>query len=393
MSPLFRPIPRALISLASLAVLAVPAAARHVPASGPDSTVNALAAAPADSPAAAPGFKLSGYAEASYTYSNQAVAGMIVGRLYDRYSDAFVLNAWKLSVDRPFDPKKLDAGAHADLLVGQNAAVTKSIGFDLGTNGDVTQLYAVLNIPTSNGNGVQFKVGKMVTLMGLEVIEDVANPNWSLGNQFNWVENFTSTGLEFDAKPSGKVDIELRVDNGWDRITPTDGPKDFMGRIGIAGGPNTTLGILGYWGRQHPTVDAARYGAEVLLNQKFGKTSIWIQGDWGMEAANDSLPDPTQDAKWWAVGGWLASDLSPKVNLAIRGDYMVDSQGARTFAPYALPLPGVEHKLWSVTGTLNLKAWSNCLVRPEVRYDHSSFTVFNGKGEQVSVALSAAYLY
>lgn len=387
MSRPFRPIPRAVVSLAWLAVLAVPLAARRVPASGPDSTPNT------PPPAAAPGFKLSGYAEASYAYSNQAVSGMIIGRLYDRYSNAFVLNAWKLAVDRPFDPKKLDAGGHADLLVGQNAAVTKAVGFDLGTNGDVTQLYAVLNIPTANGNGVQFRIGKMVTLMGLEVIEDVANPNWSEGNLFNYVENFTATGVEFDAKPSGQVDIELRLDNGWDRITPTDGPKDFMGRIGIAAGPNTSIGLLGYYGRQHPTVDGARYGGEVLINQKFGKTSIWIQGDYGVEAASDSLPDPTQDAKWWGVGGWIASDLSPKVNLALRGDYVDDQQGARTYSAFALPIVGAEHKFWSVTGTLNLKAWSNCLVRPEVRYDHSSFTVFNGKGEQVSVALSAAFLY
>jgi len=215
MSPLTG-MPR-LLSLAWLGALATPLAGATARAAGPDSLPPA--AAPAPAPAPPPSFKLSGYAEASYAYSTHPIApNGIVGRLYDRYSDAFVLNGWKLTVDRPFVASKMDAGVHADLLVGQNAAVLQSTGFNVGSDGDVTQLFVTLNFPTKSGNGVQLKVGKMVTLMGLEVIEDVANPNWSEGNLFNLVENFTSTGVELDFKPSSTVDVELRVDNGWDRI-------------------------------------------------------------------------------------------------------------------------------------------------------------------------------
>ncbi len=349
--------------------------------------------------AAPPSLKLSGYAEASYAYSTEPVADMIVGRLYDRYDNAFTLNALKLVLDRPYDAKKMDAGVHADVLIGQNATVLRSLDggggtFDVGTDGDVTQLYVTLNLPTKNGNGVQFKAGKMVTLMGLEVIEDVVNPNWSEGNQFIYVENFTATGLELDYKFSGTADVELRIDNGWDRVPVTSGRKDFMGRLGLAPSGNTTLGIVGYVGAQEPNSNASRYGINVVLNQKVGsKTSVWIQGDWGKEKANAALPDPTQDASWWAVGGWLAVDLSPKVSFAGRADYLEDTQGARTAAAFLLLNPAAGHKLWSLTGTLNLKSWSNALVRPEVRYDHSSVQVFNGKDGQVSIALSVAYLY
>jgi len=355
-------------------------------------------APPAPEPAAAPAppsFKLSGYAEASYVYSTQPVGNTIVGRLYDRYSDAFTLNAWKLAVDRPFNAKKLDAGVHADLMVGQNATLLRSSGFDLGTDADVTQLYVTLNLPTKNGNGVQFKIGKMVTLMGVEVIEDVVNPNWSEGLQFIYVENFTSTGVELDFKPSSAVDVELRVDNGWDRIVVPDGHKSFMGRVGIAASANTSLGVVAYVGDQEPSISAARYGVNALLNQKFGsKTSLWVQADWGKEKANTLLPDPTQDASWWAVGGWLASDLSPKANLAVRADYLDDAQGFRTSGVLGFPASaGAAQKLWSATGTLNVKSWPNVLLRPEVRYDHSNLTPFNGKNGQATFALSVAYQY
>ena len=376
------------LSLAWLGAVAAPLAGQAPPA----------APAPAPAPAPPPSFKLSGYVEASYAYSTEAVPpNTILGRLYDRYSNAFTLNALKLTADRPFDAKKVDAGVHADVLLGQNAEVLHSSGsgasgFNVGTDGEITQLYVTLNLPTANGNGIQFKAGKFVTMMGLEVIEDVVNPNWSEGNQFIYVENFTATGLELDYKFSSSADIELRIDNGWDRVVVTNGNKDFMGRLGLTSA-NTALGIVGYVGAQEPNSNASRYGIDVLLNQKMGsKASVWIQGDWGKEKANAALPDPTQDATWWAVGGWLAVDLSPKVNFAGRADYLNDAQTARTSGAFGL-LSTDAHKLWSLTGTLNVKSWPNALVRPEVRYDHSSFQVFNGKDGQVSFALSVAYLY
>jgi putative OmpL-like beta-barrel porin-2 len=389
-----------LLSLAWLGAVATPLAGEAAAVAAPDSSP------PAAAPAPPPSFKLTGYAEGSYVYASKAtVPNIVVGHLYDRYSNAFYLNAFKLTADRPFDPKKVDAGVHADLLVGQNAEVVHSSGsggtFNLGLPGELEQMYVTLNIPTADGNGVQFKVGKMVTLMGLEVIEDVANPVWSEGNQFTYVENFTSTGVEFDAKPSSAVDIELRVSNGWDRIVVTDGQKDFMGRIGITAG-STSLGLLGYYGDQEANTSAARYGAEALLTQKMGKSAtLWIQGDYGKEKANAALPDPTVDATWWAVGGWLSVDLSSTLNFSARGDYLNDAEGARTagafgltsvFAPAATYNP---HKLWTLTGNLNIKTFPGVFIRPEIRYDHSSYAVFdNGtKGTQIVGALSVAFQF
>jgi hypothetical protein len=266
--------------------------------------------------------------------------------------------------------------------------------FALGADGDIEQAYVTLNFPTGSGSGVQIKFGKMVTLMGLEVIETVANPNFSEGNLFNLVENFTSTGVELDFRPSKQVDVELRVDNGWDRVTVGDGQKSFMGRIGIASG-STSLGLLGYWGNQEPgDSHAARYGVEGLLNQKFGKASFWVQADYGKEKMNDALPDPTQDAAWWAISGWLAADMSANAGIAVRGDYVNDTNGFRTSAVLGFPAStGAAQKLWSLTGTINLKGWSGALVRPEVRYDHSNLVVFDDKTSQVSFAISAAYMF
>src|SRR5213596_3953264 len=340
------------------------------------------------------GFKLTGYAAGSYAYSGRSSGDTaIVGRLYDRLQNRFMLNALAVVLDKPYDPAKFSAGFHTELLVGQDATVIQSGGFNLGSQADLPHLYVTLNVPTASGNGLQFKVGRIPTLMGLEVIETVANPNLSEGNQFIYVENFTGTGLSVETKFNNYVDLQLRVINGWDQVSDNNSHKSFMGRVGLYPDALTSLGIVGYWGAEEPGNNSAnRYGFEGLLWRKLGKAAVWVQGDYGTEQANAALPDPTQDAKWWALGGWVTYDFSSAVGLALRGDYVNDENGARTNGAFGF-LPNTGQKFGSGTATLNIRAWPSAVVRPEVRYDRSTLRTFAGEKDQVTFALAVAYLY
>ena len=342
------------------------------------------------------GFKLTGYAAGSYSYSGHSVGGTtIVGRLYDRLQNRFMLNALAVVLDKPYDPAKFSAGFHTEVLVGQDATVIQSDGglFNLGPQGDIPHLYVTLNVPTASGNGLQFKVGRIPTLMGLEVIETVANPNWSEGNQFIYVENFTGTGLSAETKFSNDVDLQIRVINGWDQVSDNNSHKSLMGRVGLYPNALTSLGIVGYWGAEEAGNNSAnRYGVEGLLWRKLGKAAVWVQGDYGQEQANAALPDPTQDAKWWALGGWVTYDFSSSLGLALRGDYVNDENGARSNGALGFPT-NTGQKFGSGTATLNIKAWPSAVVRPELRYDRSTLGAFNGKKDQITVALAVTYLY
>src|SRR6266581_2910714 len=103
------------------------------------------------------GFKLTGYAAGSYSYSGRSDGGTtIVGRLYDRLQNRFMLNALAVVLDKPYDPAKVSAGFHTELLVGQDATVIQSGGFfDPTTPADLPHLYVPLNVPTASGNGLQ----------------------------------------------------------------------------------------------------------------------------------------------------------------------------------------------------------------------------------------------
>src|SRR5213082_4033581 len=346
------------------------------------------------------GFKLTGFAQGSYAYSGHSLADTaIVGRLYDRFQNRFTLNALAAVLDKPYDPAKFSAGFHTELLVGQDATVIQSNGLFAGATPpipvDVPHLYVTLNVPTASGNGLQFKVGRIPTLLGLEVIETYANPNWSEGNQFVYVENFTATGLSVETKFNDHVDAQLRVINGWDQVVDNNTHKSLMGRVGLYPDALTSLGIVGFWGPEEAVSNTAnRYGVEGLLWRKLGKAALWVQGDYGREQANAALPDPTQDAKWFALGGWVTYDFSSSLGLALRGDYVNDQNGARSsFNGLVGFPPNTGQKFGSGTATLNIRAWPNAVVRPEVRYDRSTLDTFNGKKNQVTVALGVAYLY
>ena len=320
---------------------------------------------------------------------------IIVGRLYDRLQNRFTLNAFGVVLDKPYDPAKRSAGFHVEALFGQNATVIKSGGgaLDLGTQGDIPHLYVTLNLPTASGSGVQFKAGRIPTLMGLEVIETTANPNWSEGNQFIYVENFTALGVSLETKLNQHLDVQLRVINGWDQVSDNNNRKSLMGRVGISPDTLTSIGLVGFWGPEESGDNTAnRYGVEALLWRKLGGAQLWVQSDYGREQANSALPAPGQDAKWWALGSWLLYDFRPSLGLALRGDYVDDESGARTSGSFGFPA-NTGHKFGSATATLNIRAWPNAAVRPEVRYDRSTLAAFAGKKDQVSVALGVAYLY
>src|SRR5437016_6155312 len=392
--------------LSALLIAPVWLAAQSAPSAPADTTDKKGVAPPAPTvnhlETTLAGFKLSGFAEASYAYSGRSLGDTaIVGRLYDRLQNRFTLNALAVVLDRPYDPAKFSAGFHTELLVGQDATVIQSNGLFAGAATpipiDVPHLYVTLNVPTASGNGLQFKVGRIPTLLGLEVIETYVNPNWSEGNQFIYVENFTGTGVSVETKFNNYVDAQFRVINGWDQVSDNNTHKSLMGRLGVYPDARTSIGIVGFWGPEEAGNNTAnRYGVEGLLWRKLGKAAVWVQGDYGTEQANAALPDPTQDAKWWALGGWVTYDFSSTLGLALRGDYVNDQNGARSSFNGLVGFPAnTGQKFGSGTATLNIRSWPNAVVRPEVRYDRSTLGAgaFNGKKDQITLALGVAYLY
>jgi hypothetical protein len=350
-----------------------------------------LAAQTPDSAATKP-IAVTGYVTSTFTSSSHAAAGVIVGRLYDRDQNGFMLNVANLTIDRAAPTNQLGAGVHVEAFFGQDAEVVKSNGLDLGADADIWQAYVTLNLPLHRGGHyLQFKAGKMATLMGVEVGEDVQNANLDVGSQDVFLEPFTETGVEVDGKFGAHLDAEVRVSNGWDQVVDVNTSKTVMARIGITPDDHTTIAVVGYTGAERPDSSGLkRSGVNVVLARKFGSaTTLSGQIDLGME---DGAAAGGATAAWSAAGVWLTRDVSSQATLALRGDYLDDRDGARTSGVLGFPVNDGQ-TLTSLTATLTIKSWPSVLLRPEVRYDHSTLAVFDGAASQLSVACGVSYLF
>ena len=352
----------------------------------------ALRAQTADTSAA---LKWSGYVTASYVYATHPTDRAIVGRLYDRFHDEIIANAARLSVEHPIATDKVSAGFRVDLLFGQNAAVIQSAGLKLGDNSDMPQVFVTFNLPTGGGNYVQFKAGKMWTLLDVEVIDEVLNPNFSHGYQYIYLTNFTNTGLGVDAKLSPKIDVELRLINGWDVVEDNNIQKSFMGRLGITPSDRLALAFLGYYGpEQTNNITNKRYGGEFVGTFKpASSTTIYAQFDAGGE---QGLGAAGGDVTWWGAGLWGVFDFTAKLELAVRGDYMDDADGVRTSGVLGFGT-APSRTLESGTVTLNVKSWPHALLRPELRIEHSSQDDFGNPGDlsptQMTIGIAFSYMF
>ena len=356
-------------------------------------TAPAVAAQTADSSGGA--VKLSGYVTSSYFYATKPTGRTIVGRLYDRFHDEVILNAARISLEKPVATEKLEAGFRLDALFGQNAPPIQSAGLKLGDQGDLPQAFVTLNVPTGDATYVQFKAGKMWTLLDVEVVDEGLNPNFSHGYQYIYLTNFTNTGFGVDAKLSGVVDAQVRLINGWDVVEDNNTGKSFMGRVGVAPSERTGLAFLGYFGPEQPgNASNERYGGELVGRLKpASTTTIYGQVD---ARGEQGIGSGGGDAKWWGAGVWAVFDLDPKLTLALRGDYMDDRDGVRT--PGVLGFPAApSRRIGSATVTVNVKSWPHALVRPEIRVEHSSRNDFGNPGSlrptQVTIGLALSYLF
>ncbi len=355
--------------------------------------------------------EISGFASASYLYDFNGTHGTrtVDGRTFDTHANQFALNKFKLALEKPIDynPTNWAAGYRADLIFGEDAAAIHSASphggtFNLGTDGDLEQAFVDFNIPI--GNGLKVIFGKTVTLMGVEVIEEVANPNWSEGNQFLFVENFTQTGVQLAYKWNDSIDTEFVVFNGWDQLPDNNTGVSFMGRLGYAMDSNTTFAVLAYGGPEQTTVSLGgtgttsnwRDGLELIATRKFtDKLNSNFQFDYGRE---QKVVD-TGDSEWIAAGVWLTYDFTDKIELAFRQDYLKDKDGARTDTMAGsepgliFAFTGAGPELYSSTLTLNYKPIDNVQIRPEVRWDHSDKEAFNGIKDQFTLGMGVAYLF
>ena len=250
------------------------------------------------------------------------------------------------------------AGYTIELDAGSDAAVNTSGGSGTADDFDIQEAY--LTTPIMN-TGVNLKVGKFVTLEGIEVIESPSDPTISRGHMFGMAEPFTHTGfLLSKALPIKGLELRAGLVNGWDLITDNNNGKTFLGGLGIDYGNLATGGLSVYYGPEQAANESNRRTSIDLtvFNKSIPKLNLGLQGNWGREEGVGFLGKVDY---WYGFGIQPVYQFTDKLSLGGRAELMENKFGSRF-----LNRGG---KDWNFTITPTYKLNASTTVRLEYRYD------------------------
>ena len=226
------------------------------------------------------------------------------------------------------------------------------------------------------------------------------NPNYSQGNQWFFTGNPPSSGVQLSYAFSEMIDFTARIQNGlYQGITDNNGFKTFMGSLGIKPDKKTSINLIGFGGREGMSSSQWLKGGSLIASRQLTEK---YNLNFATELDYFSLDTGGGCAEWWSIGGWLWMDFSPKVGLALRGDFVKDNDGAGTagalgFANGPTGDPAGNNTgqdLLGLTLTLNWRPVPRIKISPEIRYDHTSLGGgFDSKRDRFIIGAGVSYLF
>jgi hypothetical protein len=342
---------------------------------------------------------ISGFVQASYFYNTERPSGGYSdGYLWNTKDNSFSINKVKITFASPpaaADGEKWAAGYRVSLMAGEDAPILNSgsstTGFDY-----LREAYIDLNVPV--GHGLNIKAGELISLLNYESGDGgAANPNFSQGYQWYYTGDGPEAGVQLAYTFTDWLDVKFRVENGLyaGPISNSNG-KGVMGSIDLKPCDKLWVNLIGFGGEGAGTLDVD--GGSILAGyQVTSQLGTGFEGDYF-----DFRPDGAKAGDLWSLGVWVWYDFTPKVGLALRGEYLKDNDGYGINTEFGAPAPfgaGIASTdghgtLSEVTLTLNYKPVPNLKIQPEIRYNHTSYSGgFNGKENQFIIGAGASYLF
>lgn len=284
---------------------------------------------------------------------------------YITKSNTFVLNAAHVALNGSL---KDGVGYTIEIDAGSDAGVnTPTSGSGAADDFDLQEAY--LTSPLLD-TGVNLKVGKFVTLEGIEVIESPLNPTISRGYLFGMAEPFTHVGFLLSRElPIKGLELRAGLVNGWDVLTDNNEGKTFITGLGINYGDLATGGISFYHGPEQVSNDTNnRNSLDITIFTKpLPKLTIGLQANWGNE---DGVSSGNND-NWKGFGIQPVYQLTDKFSIAGRAEYMENKLGSR------FGNGGGEISNFTITPTYKLN--ESTTARLEYRYDAANDSFFEGE--------------
>ena len=320
---------------------------------------------------------ISGYVDTSVSWADGSKAP--IGRGYQGAAkmDGINLDVFKLVLEKPLDESDWAAGYRVDLLVGPDAIAYNPTSTGAGTvaGGEIAikQAYVATRAPI--GNGVDLKMGVFDTILGYEVFENGANPNYS--RSFAWMlEPTQHTGFLASYQVNDLVGFSAGVANTSNAVI-NDRPSNFgrsngnlsyLGSVTVVA-PEST-GFLSGAALYAGIVDGATGRGDDQTNLYIGGTAPTPVDGLAVGIAYDhinnatgpgALPGAPNQADADILALYASYQATDKMTVHGRVEYVEGDAG--------LYYGGDDNELLGLTATLDYSLWENVITRLEGRWD------------------------
>lgn len=341
---------------------------------------------------------ISGFVTASYFYDFSTPPDRKSnGYLWNTSHNSFSLNKVKLTLaSKPVERsgEKWDAAYRVSLMWGEDAAIDNT-GGELQGLENLREAYVELNAPV--GTGLNIRAGQLISLLNYESGDGgAANANFSQGYQWFYTGNGPAAGVQLGYNLTDAIDLKVRVQNGmYAGAVDNNNAKTFLGALGIKPTDKTWLSLVGFIGDESDTLTVS--GGSLLGGAQVTKAlGLGVEFDYFVFD-----PDGPKSADLWSIGGWLTYDVSSKVGLALRADYLDDPDGGGIPGVSLGGRPGSSifstdsnGNLGSITLTLNWKPVPYVKVQPELRYDYTAYKGgFDGEESRFIAGAGVSFLF
>lgn len=351
--------------------------------------------------------KFSGYVDAGVTFNADDPAnGLNFGHLFTDKADDVLLNQLTLTAERPIDGKKqYDLGFKLQGMYGSDARYTHFLGeFDESPDSrnqfDIVEAFLLFHTPWLGEGGTDIKIGQYVTLEGAEVIDPRGDFLYSHSYIFNFGIPFKHTGVLATTHVNSTLDLYYGIDTGVNTTFGAEGdPNDaaaFHGGFGLnlMGGALTAL-VTTHIGPETPNDnDNLRYLNDATIIWKItDKLTSITDFNYARDDAADADGYGVASYYIYAFNDWLSGVVRSEIWRDDDGFFVAAFPGNQDFVHLEKGDPNGSFGFGAttykaITVGLNIKPsvpkpFEGLVIRPEVRYDHSSDTKpFDGDDDQ-----------
>ena len=346
------------------------------------------------SPTPAPRFKISGWIDSGITFNPATPQdNQNFGRFFDDRANEPLLNQLVINFERALAPQpgEFDWGFKLQFMYGSDARYIHSLGLFSDTAAtsivqpDLVEGYLNLHFPIISEGGLDLKLGKFVTLEGVETIDPRANFFYSHTYIFNVGIPFNHTGALATFHATKWLDLYSGITRGVNTsIEDNNDSVSFHGGVGLnlLDGKLTILATTSIGPETPNNNHDQSYFNDIAITAKItDKFTSLTDLNYALNEVSDAQAFGIAQYFTYAINSWLTAGIRGEIfwdddgfyvfSFANNHDPMRALEGEPTIDPRTVG--GGKTTYGAITAGVNIKPPmpKPLAIRPEIRYDCS----------------------